>query len=376
VFLRQAWPRLVAFLYGWTRFWIGSPASIAAYGVASATFASGFIDTDLLGGRTTLAVVLVWIFTLLNCSRVEVGGGMQAALTALKVLLIAGLAALVFVQAPQGNWQRLVAHESFSAGKVLSTGFGAAVLSALWAFDGWNSMPMAAGEIRDGQRNVPRALFAGMVIVTITYMTANLAWFLGASFDEIATANSSRFPDALPAATKAVRAFVGDKGVAIVSFAFVVSALGAMNGSILTGARVPYAMAVDGVFPEAFARIGAKTGVPVISILVQGVVSSLLAASGSFDQLTDYVVFSSWIFYAVAAAGLFKLRRTHAQFDGYRVKFFPAIPLLFICMSCWLMVQAILSDPKACAVGALFILMGVPFYLLGGRKLPGMEVRG
>jgi APA family basic amino acid/polyamine antiporter len=256
----------------------------------------------------------------------------------------------------------LLSSDGFQIDQVTSVGFGTAVLAALWAFDGWNNMPMAAGEIRDGQRNVPRAIFIGLSLVTATYMLANIAWFCGASFEDIATASSSRFPDALPAATKAIQSFLGERGIAIVSFAFVLSALGAMNGSILTSARVPFAMARDGLFPQAFSHLTKNGGVPAISLLAQGFVASLLAASGTFDQLTDYVVFSSWIFYAIAAAGLFRLRRGNDKFAGFRIRFFPAIPIFFISMSLWLMAQAILTDPQACAAGALFIAIGIPFY--------------
>lgn len=364
VFLRKAWPEWVAFLYGWTRFWIGSPAAIAAYAVGAATFSAGFLDVHALGGRAVVAVSLVWIFTIINCFKVHFGGSVQASLTLLKVVLIGGLAAIIFISAPQQNWARLMANEGFSWGQVTSGSFGAAVLAALWAFDGWNNMPMAAGEIRDGQRNVPRALIVGLGVVTIMYVTANLAWFYGASFEEISTSSSTRYPEALPAATKAIQGFLGEGGIAIVSFAFVMSALGAMNGSILTSARVPYAMARDGLFPAWFARVNPRSQVPVISLLVQGVSASLLAATGSFDQLTDYVVFSSWIFYALAAGGLFKLRRLGGDFDGYRIKFFPMIPVCFVLMALWLMLQAIHSNPAACITGALLIALGVPIYRL------------
>ena len=362
VFLRKAWPELVAFLYGWTRFWIGSPAAIAAYAVGAATFAGGFLNVNFLGGRAIVAVALVWFFTIINCFKVQLGGSVQSGLTALKVLLIAGLASVIFINAPRDHWARLFSASGFSAAQLASPGFGAAVLAALWAFDGWNNMPMAAGEIRDGQRNVPRALIAGLAVVTIMYMTANIAWFCGASFDEIATASSKRYPDALPAATKAVQRFTGQHGIAVVSFAFVMSALGAMNGSILTSARVPYAMACDGLFPKRFARVHPVSQVPVTALLIQGGCASILAATGTFDQLTDYVVFSSWIFYALAAAGLFKLRRSGAQFTGYHIRYYPMIPLCFVIMAVWLMAQAVQSDPVACAIGAGLIALGIPVY--------------
>jgi APA family basic amino acid/polyamine antiporter len=236
------------------------------------------------------------------------------------------------------------------------------VLAALWAFDGWNNMPMAAAEIRDGQRNVPKALITGIGIVTLMYVIANLAWFYGVHYDEIITSNSTKFKDALPVASKAVLPFMGQSGVAFVSAAFVLSAIGAMNGSILTSARVPWAMARDGLFPKWMAKLNPATHVPVRAILIQGVCATLLAASGTFDQLTDYVVFSSWIWYAMAAASLFRLRKIDDNFQGYRIKWFPLVPIVFIASSLWLMLQAVYSNPIACAIGAVIIMAGIPVY--------------
>jgi APA family basic amino acid/polyamine antiporter len=363
VFLKKGWHPSVGFLYGWTRFWIGSPSAISAYAAGSAAFASGFMNVDLVGGKTIFAVGLVWIFTIINCLHVTFGGGVQIALTVLKIGLIIFIAAGVFLFSPAGDWSHFTSGTPLSWEHLASPEFGAAVLAALWAFDGWNNMPMAAAEIRNGQRNVPRALIMGIGIVTLMYVIANLAWFYGVHFNEIVTSNSTKFKDALPVASKAVLPFMGVSGVAFVSVAFVLSAIGAMNGSILTSARVPWAMAQDGVFPKWMAKVNPTTHVPVRAILIQGFCATILAASGTFDQLTDYVVFSSWIWYAMAAAGLFRLRKIDGNFPGYRIKWFPLVPILFITSSLWLMVQAIYSNPTACAIGAVIILAGVPVYM-------------
>lgn len=363
VFLRKGWNPAIGFLYGWTRFWIASPSAISAYAVGAATFASGFMNVSVVGGKEVLAVGLVWIFTLINCFHVTFGGGVQVALTILKIGLIIAIAAGVFLFSPAGDWAHFTAGAGVSFQSLVTPSFGATVLAALWAFDGWNNMPMAAAEIRDGQRNVPRALLLGLGIVTLMYVIANLAWFYGVNFEEIVTSSSTKYPDALPVASKAVLPFMGASGVAFVSIAFVMSAIGAMNGSILTSARVPWAMAHDGLFPKWMAKVNPTTHVPVRAMLIQGTCASMLAATGTFDQLTDYVVFSSWIWYALAAAGLFRLRRLDGNFAGYRIKWFPFVPIAFIASSLWLMVQAIYSNPKACAIGAMIILAGVPVYL-------------
>jgi APA family basic amino acid/polyamine antiporter len=287
----------------------------------------------------------------------------QLALTILKLGLIIVIASGVFFLSPAGDWSHFTSGPAMSWETLASPAFGGAVLAALWAFDGWNNMPMAAAEIRDGQRNVPRALITGIGIVTFMYVIANLAWFYGVPYDDIITSNSTKFKDALPVASKAVLPFMGAMGVAFVSVAFVMSAIGAMNGSILTSARVPWAMAKDGVFPKWLAKVNSKTHVPVRAILIQGLCATVLAATGTFDQLTDYVVFSSWIWYSLAAAGLFRLRKIDGNFRGYRIKWFPLVPVLFITSSVWLMIQAIYSNPRACAIGAMIIVAGIPVYM-------------
>ena len=363
VFLKNGWHPSISFLYGWTRFWIASPSAISAYAVGASTFASGFLNVDLFGGRAFIAIFLVVIFTIINCLKVSFGGRIQIALTILKIGLITSIAAGVFLLSPVGNWNHLFTDFQKSWAHTSMSGFGGAVLAALWAFDGWNNMPMAASEIRNGQKNIPKALFIGLGIVTTMYIVANLAWFYGVNFDEIILSNSTKFPDALPVASKAVLPFMGQTGLAVVSIAFVMSAIGAMNGSILTSARVPWAMARDGLFPRWMAAISPSTHVPIPVILIQGFTASAFAATGTFDQLTDYVVFSSWIWYALAAGTLFRLRKSNDDFQGYKIRWFPLIPILFIGSSIWLLIQAILENPQACAIGAGIIGAGIPAYL-------------
>jgi APA family basic amino acid/polyamine antiporter len=143
------------------------------------------------------------------------------------------------------------------------------MLAALWAYDGWNNMPMAAGEVRDPGRSIPFALVAGMIVVGLVYCTANLAYFFAVPFGEVVTSNSTRFRDALPVATKAAQTFLGEGGGRLVSIAFILSTLGALNGSVLSNARVPFAMARDGVFFAGVAALSPRTQVPVRAILVQ-----------------------------------------------------------------------------------------------------------
>src|SRR4029077_5476601 len=204
---------------------------------------------------------------VINCLSVAFGGRVQSVLTVLKVGGIAALVLGIFARSETADWGHLAA----PAGRATSgiSAFGLALLAALWAYDGWNNMPMAAGEVKDPGRNVPRALIWGMVVVMAIYCLANLAYFYALPFAEVLTSSSTTHRQALPVATKAAQTVFGEYGGKLISIAFIVSALGALNGSTLSNARVPFAMARDGFF---FARAGvvtAGTRSPVYALLMQ-----------------------------------------------------------------------------------------------------------
>ncbi len=222
---------------------------------------------------------------------------------------------------------------------------------------------MVGGENKNPQRNIPLALILGMLAILGIYSMVNLAYFYALPFGEVINANSDAFPDALPVGTKAAMTFLGDSGVVILSAAFVFSALGAMNGSILTGARVPYAMAKDGIFFKGLSNVSESTHVPVLSIIVQAILSCLLALSGTFDQLTDYVIFSSWIFYAMCTGVVFVLRKRMPDAPrSYKTLGYPVVPIIFIVLAVLLLINTIITNPQGTLVGLGIILIGFPFY--------------
>ena len=241
---------------------------------------------------------VILLLSALNCLTVAFGGKVQSVLTVLKVAGLAIVIVGVFFFAPAVTWSNLATPAGTPAWSGFAA-FGVAMLAALWAYDGWNNMPMAAGEVQQPGRNIPRALIGGMIVVMSIYCLANLAYFYALPFGEVVTSNSTAYRDSLPVASKAAQSFLGESGGRIVALAFVVSALGALNGSILSNARVPYAMARDGVFFASQARLSKTTRVPVIAIMIQAVWSCVLALSGTFDQLTDCLLFASWIFYGL-----------------------------------------------------------------------------
>lgn len=361
VYLREAYGDFAGFLYGWMRFWIGTPGSIAAYGVGAATFLSAIVDFGSPSGKNLVAIATIVFFSGINCFTVLVGGRLQALLTAFKITMILALTAAIFFGGSGGNVEHLVPagaadFRGFSA-------FGTAMLAALWAYDGWCNMPMAAGEVDNPGRNIPLALGLGMAAVLGIYVLANLGYFYALPFGEVLSAYSPEHREAMPVATKAVHALFGGTAVTVVTVAFVVSALGAMNGSILTGARVPFAMARDGLFFKPLGDLSEGSRAPAAAVVTQAVISCALALSGTFDELTNYVVFASWIFYALATASLFIFRKRQPGMSRpFKVPGFPWLPGVFLLASVLLLGNTLMTAPRESAIGLVFILSGIPVY--------------
>jgi APA family basic amino acid/polyamine antiporter len=238
-----------------------------------------------------------------------------------------------------------------------------AMLAALWAYDGWNNMPMAAGEVKDPGRNVPRALVLGMAVVLLVYGLVNLAYCYALPTEEIVSARSTLHPLAAPVASKAAQTFLPHFGAQLFSIAALLSTVGVLNGSILTGSRIPYAMARDGLFFSRFARLSEHTAVPVSAIILQSLWACLLALSGTFDQLTDCVVFAGMIFYASTTAAVFVLRRKMPNAPRpYKTIGYPIVPLIFILVAIWLLINTLQTSRLESIVGIALILLGLPLY--------------
>jgi APA family basic amino acid/polyamine antiporter len=314
------------------------------------------------GAKQIVAIAVILFLTGINCFTVAFGGKVQSLLTVLKIAGIAFVVLGVFFAAPTTSWSHLAtpAQTPQWSGFAL---FGTAMLAALWGYDGWNNMPMAAGEVQKPGRNIPLALILGMIIVMLIYCTLNLSYFYALPFDEVLTANSTKYREALPVAAKAAQSFLGDFGGRFVSIVFVVSAFGALNGSILSNARVPYAMARDGMFFQKMGALHSTTHVPVFGLIVQGLWSCVLALSGTFDQLTDCLLFASWIFYGLVTSAVFVLRRKLPRAERpYKTFGYPVVPLVFVLVALWLIINTLFTKPVESVVGLVLIVLGLPLY--------------
>ncbi len=397
VFLLEAYGEGPAFLFGWMRFVMGSAGSIASLAVGFATFLAAILPINHVwtehtyrafgqtlvwrfGTQQVLAVAVIVLLSALNCGRVVLGGQVQLWLTVLKVAGIAVIVGGILLFSQGGT----IAHLARPLGVRPWTGFaafGTAMLAALWAYEGWNQMPMCAGEVQNPSRNVPRGLIIGTALVVVIYCVANFSYFYALPFSEVLTSNSTTYPDALPVAARAAQVFLARYGATFVSLVFVLSTLGALNGTILSSARVPYAMARDRLFFASFGRVSGATHVPVFSIVLQGIWASLLAVSGTYDQLTDCVVFASWIFYALVTTSVFALRRKMPDVERpYKTLAYPVLPLVFVLVATWLVWNTIHTRPLESTVGLGLIAAGLPLYFYfrksRGRMLPTNAPKG
>lgn len=385
VFLREAYGDLPAFLFGWSSVMLIASGGLAAVSTALASFLASFVPLSAvftihdfhvlgqvvhwrLGIQQVVAVAVILLFSWVNSRGIEMGSRVQWAATVAKLGGIAIIVLGAFLLSRTGTWEHLKTPVTARIAPAGVGAFGAAMLAALWAYQGWSNVPMMAGEIEKPERNIPRALIFGMLIVIAVYLVTNLAYFYALSFSEILTSNSTAYRDALPVAARAAQTF-SSYGAQIVSFAFMVSAIGALNGITMMNARVPFAMARDGLFFGPLGNLSATSSVPVNAIWFQGIWACVLALSGTFDQITTSVIFAVWLFTALVGSSLFVLRRKlPAAPRRYRALGYPVVPALFVLVALWLVINTLTVSPVESAAGLFLVALGLPFYFYFRRS--------
>jgi APA family basic amino acid/polyamine antiporter len=381
VFFRVLYGDLLGFLYGWTTFIVYQTGSIAAMAVAFARYSGYFVDLPhfepgiegwtlpLLGniqplaniGVKFVAIAAICFLATVNYFGVQFGGFVQNLFTTLKVGAIAGIIILGF-SSEVGSTEHFFPLWGTPSGGSLLAAIGVAMIATLWSYDGWNSLTYLAGEVKDPRRNIPLALIGGTIAIIVIYVLTNLAYLYVLPINEIAGSK-------LVAADAMERVLPG-LGGALISLAVMISTFGGVNGTSMTTARVYYAMAVDGLFFKKMGTTHPRYRTPGVSLIIQAVWASLLTLSGTYDQLFTYVVFASWIFYALGAAGIFLMRRKMKDRKAaYRVPFYPVVPLLFVGVATWFVINTLLHQTADSLVGLFLLALGVPFYLFWKRTL-------
>jgi amino acid transporter len=370
-YLREAYGPMWGFLYSWTQMWVAKSGSIATLATGFFVYLANFfppLETVFYslplplgphGGPLELrygqvfAIVLILLLGLLNYCGVKVGGNVQVTVTALKLALIGFIvvAGLAYGR-PHAALAGIAGHP---AATLSFFGFVAALVAALWAYDGWNNVSMVASEIRDPQRNLPRALVWGTAAVIGVYLLANAAYFHVLSAAEVGASQR--------VAAEMMRRIFGGPGAAAVSIAAMISIFAALNGSILSGARVPYAAARGGYFFTAIGRVHPKYRTPHVSILTLCAWSALLTLSGKYDDLFNLVIFASWILYGMTAAAVVVLRKKRPDLPRpYRTAGYPFVPILFVLAAIILIFSTAVQRPRESAMGIGVIVIGLPFY--------------
>ena len=385
VYLRRAYGRLVGFLYGWMAFTVARAGSQAALAVGLAIFMNVALGGALerwhvegVSGLTLVALAAIWTVALINCASVAAGGRTALLLTIAKVGLVLSVGVGAFVFAA-GDWGHLA--QSGVAGTcegVASSarggiaGFGAAMLGALWAYDGWQNVAPLAGEIRDPQRNLPRAFVGGTLAVAALYLFVNAAYFFALTPLEIASV-----PASSSVATEVLTRFLGPLAVSMTAVALMISSFGALHASVLANSRIPFAMARDGLFFRTLARLSPRSNVPVRAILAQAAWASVLALSGSYDTLTDSVIFASWLFYGLVTASLFVFRKTMPDAPRpYRALGYPVVPMIFLFVTAALLINTFVASPREALRGVALLGAGLPFYWYWARRSRQQAERG
>lgn len=409
--MRDAYGRLSGFIYGWTQFAIARSASAAALAVGFTIFLNALLKGALnqtfftvpylnvpFGRLQVVALGAIVLTVLINCAAVTFSGGVATFLTSLKVLLLiaVGLGAFFY---SGGDWSHLSqANIGGTCEGVAITsggfaGFAAAMLGALWAYDGWNNITFLAGEVKNPERNLPLGLIISMFVVMGLYLLVNIGYYHVLTPTEVASV-----PASLSVAAEVVRRLLGAIALTLMAAAMMTSSFGALHASILATSRVPYAMARDRLFFKGLAKVSPHTHVPIRSLIVLGIWSSVLALSGSYDQLTDAAIFALTLFYAFVAGSVFIFRRrlpdTHRP---YRTWGYPVVPIIYLVVTAWLLlriawdtksatgqtisflagghflsaVKESLASPPLATV--LFILLGLPVYLVLSRQKGGVH---
>lgn len=388
VYLREAYGSLFGFLYGWSFFAVIQTGTIAAVGVAFAKFAAYLwpslgeqhillqIGVFSIKASQLVAIGLILLLTFINAQGVNGSKWIQSIFTFAKIaaivlLVVCGLCAGHSVW--HMNWHNMwtafsiadnatqISHELLQ-GKALVFAIGAAMVGALFSSDAWNNVTFIAAEIKKPERNIGLSLLIGTVLVTILYLSMNIMYLNVLSIQEIAHA-----PDQRVALAAAMKIF-GSAGTTIIAVMIMISTFGCNNGLILSGARVYYTMAQDGMFLKAAQQLN-KKGVPAKALWMQAIWASLLCLSGKYGDLLDFIIFTVLLFYILTIAGIFILRKKQPQLERpYKAFGYPFIPFIYLLLASSICIILLITKTTFAGGGLLIVLIGLPIYYIIQKK--------
>jgi amino acid transporter len=353
VFIREAYGPLPAFLFGWTELLVIRPSALGAIAMLFAEYVRVFVPLGD-GEVRVVAAAAILLLAAANIRSVRWGAAVQNASTAAKVLALTGLSVLAFVlgDGSMGSFNGPMGLSPVSWG-----GFGIALVAVMWAYDGWADLTFIAGEVRDPARTLPRALLGGTMAIVVIYLLANAAYLYVLPVAEM--------PDRPLVAADAARRIFGAAGAGIVAAMVLMSAFGALNGAMMTGPRIFFAMADDGLFFRPIAAVHPRWRTPWSAIALAALLGVGYVSIRSFEQLADSFILGIWPFYALAVGAVYTLRRRRPDLPRpYRTVGYPVVPFIFLAASLAILVNALVQQPRSTGFGFGIILLGVPVYLV------------
>jgi basic amino acid/polyamine antiporter, APA family len=361
-YLREAYHPAVGFLYGWVLLLVIQTGGMAAVTV---TFARYFLEFSRVQFSDRLVGILaLGLLTVVNCLGVKLGSRVQSALMVLKIVAIGILIAAGFflIRVPHSLLGRVL---DKPPSVDLLTSFGAALIPVLFSYGGWQTAGFIAGEMKNPAKDLPRALIMGVAGVTVLYVAVN--WVYVRALGPVQLSETS-----VPASV-VMRLALGERGAMLIALGITISTLGFLSQSILTAPRVYFAMAEDGVFFRAVASINARTHVPVVAIVLQSVWTAVIAMSGRYEQILNFVVSIDFVFFGLTAASIFVFRRreaTQARMEpsGYRMPGHPVTTVIFVLISWLVVINTIYRYPRNTLIGVAILLLGLPVYFLWHRR--------
>jgi APA family basic amino acid/polyamine antiporter len=377
VYLREAYGHLYGFLFGWKMFLVNMTGSIAALGVAFAEYFGSFFPslstsevvfssqvgrfTYTLSRGQLVAIAVIILLTAINYVGVALGKNVQNVLTVIKIGTILAFIVLGFVFAKGTPLDLSLNPDGWSFFPLL-TGFGLAFVSVFWAFDGWNNINYVAGEIKNPKRNLKLALIMGTLGVTLLYFFTNIIYFLALPLGEL--------KGVVTVAERASSSLFGATAAGLISTMILISILGALNGAIFVGPRVYYAMARDGLFFKKVGAVHPRFKTPGFSLILQAIWACLLALTGTFEQLFTFAMFAGILFWVLAAAAIFTLRKKRPDLPRpYKAWGYPVAPMVFIIALSGILLNTLIRRPVESLAGIALMVVGIPVYFMWKKKM-------
>jgi APA family basic amino acid/polyamine antiporter len=365
VFLHETYGAFPSFVYGWSAMLITYPASMAAIAVVFVQYLSHWIPLGA-GQQSLVAAALCLALAVLNIIGVKVGADVQRTLTTAKVVAISAIPFFGFLLR-KGDLANFTAVAAEPSGSLSLSVLALAMVAVMWTYEGWADAPTIAGEVRDVRRDIPRALMLGAGAVTVIYLAVNAAYIYLLSTDGIVASGS--------VASDAARAVFGPVGETWVVALVLVSTASSINGACISGSRVLFAMARDGLFFRRVGNVHPRFETPALSVAIVGVLSAAYALLGTFDQLIRYFVFVAMIWFVMNILAVFLLRSRRPDHPRpFRVPFYPITPALFLAAALGLMIQLFRDNTRNSVIGLLLLVVSVPIYFGWRRLQAGKQV--